>query len=449
MAGDIETQLSVPAVPLLEALFDQIPRLSWSWEELRAHQRAALTAALQHAASRSTFHRERLAGIDLESIDVDDLTGLPSMSKRDLMAHWDDVVTDPRLTLAAAREHLDRVDAEGLSALAGEYLVLTSGGSTGEPGIFCWSLTEMARFGASTIRWSAANGEGPPARAAWVAARSPRHPSGAAALISGSTLIPVDQPLPAIVEQLNELQPDAISTVCSMLPLLIEEARGGRLRVPVERISVFGDVLDPAAVAAAVDVFGVHPAEGYPTTDVGCIGQQAPGEPGLYLNEDLLLIEAVDVDDQPVPAGVAADHLLVTSLHQRTTPLIRYRVDDRVVIDPEPGRYAAYRRLASVDGRADDVFRYGDVTVHPHVFRSAIGRHLGVQDYEVAQTARGAVVRVVDGTGAVDGTALGRDISDRLRRAGLPTPDVEVVVVDRLARTAVGKRRLFVPIAAP
>jgi phenylacetate-coenzyme A ligase PaaK-like adenylate-forming protein len=383
--------------------------------------------------------------VDVGSIGPDDLSSLPTMTKHDLMAHWDDVVTDDRLTLAAARAHLERVDAEGLSALAGEYLVLTSGGSTGEPGIFCWSLAEMARFGASTLRWSAAAGFGPPARAAWVAARSARHPSGVAARVSGATLIPVDQPLAAIVEQLNAIQPDAISTVCSMLPLLVEEARRGRLRVRVDRIGVFGDVLDRDAAADAREVFGVEPTEGYPTTDVGCIAQQAPGEPGLYLTEDLLLVEVVDADDRPVPPGVAADHLLVTSLHQRATPLLRYRIDDRVVVEPELGRYAAYRRLASVDGRSDEVFRYGDVAVHPHVFRTAIGRHLEVVEYEGAQTEGGAVVCVAGGATPVDVPALRTAIVDGLRGAGVAAPQVDVVLVDRVARTAIGKRRPFVP----
>lgn len=233
-----------------------------------------------------------------------------------------------------------------------------------------------------------------------------------------------------------------------MLSVLVEEARRGRLRVPIERISVFGDVLDQEAAVAAAEVFGVEPTEGYPTTDVGYIAQQAPGERGLYINEDLLLVETVDADDKPVPPGVFADHLLVTSLYQRTTPLIRYRIEDRVVVDPEPGRYAAYRRLKCIDGRSDDIFRYGGVAVHPHVFRTAIGRHLNVSDYEVHQTERGAVVHVLQHDSPVDLAALGREITDELRRGGLPAPEIDVVVVDCLTRTGVGKRRRFIPVAS-
>lgn len=445
MEGEAATDRGLPDVPLLEVLFEHLPRLSWSTEQLRAHQSAALTSALRHAATHSPFHRERLAGIDIESVVPSDLDALPTMTKGDLMEHWDSVVTDARLTLPAARAHLDRLDVEGFSPFAGEFLVLTSGGSTGEPGIFCWSIAEMVRFGVSSIRWSAATGLGPPERAAWIAARSPRHPSAVAALITGANPIPIDQPVAVIVEQLNAAQPDAISTVCSLLPMLVEERRRGRLRVTVDRISVFGDVLDPDAAAAAAEVFGCAPVEGYPTTDVGYVAQQVPGEPGLYLNEDLLLVELVDHAEQPVLPGVAADHLLVTSLHQRTTPLIRYRIDDRVVVDPEPGHYAAYRRLASIDGRSDDVFRYGDLAVHPHVFRTTIGRHINVRDYELRQTRRGVSVRVVKGTSPPDADALRREIADALRHAGLPAPDVDVGVVDDLPRTAVGKRRRFLP----
>ena len=125
-----------------------------------------------------------------------------------------------------------------------------------------------------------------------------------------------------------------------MLPPLVDAADTGELRIAVDRISVFGDVLDrtgcprrPPACSAS------SRSRAIPTTDCGYIAQQAPGEPGLYLNDDLLVVEPVDADDQPVERGQMTDHLLVTSLHQRSLPLIRYRIDDRVTFDQVPGRY--------------------------------------------------------------------------------------------------------------
>lgn len=439
------TALAAMPAALLEYVVALLPHLSWSSDELAQHQRAALREVLAFAREASPWHRDRLAGIATDDLDPGDLSPLPTMTKRELMVHWDEVVTDRRLTLDAARRHLEAVDAGGLSLLLGEYLVFQSGGSTGEPGVFCWHDDDMARWGASVVRWAVAAGHGPPGSTAWVGARSLRHPSAAVTILNGGDprlIVPVDQPLADVVARLNDLQAEAVMVVGSMLGPLVDAARRGELRIRPQRMGVFGDVVDRRAMIDSVDVFGVAPTEGYPTTDVGHIGQQSPGEPGVYLNEDLLLVECVDEHERPVPAGVLCDHLLVTSLHQRTLPMIRYRVDDRVVVDPEPGAHAAFRRLSAIDGRSDDVFRYDGVTVHPHTFRSEMSRLTNVRDYQVCQTPSGAEVAVV---GDVDEEHLARDLRRALERAGLREPQVGVRRVEELPRSAVGKRRNFVP----
>jgi phenylacetate-coenzyme A ligase PaaK-like adenylate-forming protein len=106
-------------------------------------------------------------------------------------------------------------------------------------------------------------------------------------------------------------------------------------------------------------------------------------------------------------------------------------------------RYPAYSRIAEIDGRADDLFRYGALTVHPHSFRSVISRHQAVCDYQVRQTPAGAEILVVE-AGALDPDALARDLRGALATAGLPGAVVTVQVVEALPRTALGKRRLFV-----
>lgn len=432
--------------PLFEAILELVPRTTWSAAELAAHRRRELQASIAHAVAHSRFHADRLGSIEIRALDPEDLAALPTMTKSDLMAAWDDVVTDPALTLARAREHLARVDADGLSLLDEEYFVFTTGGSTGEPGVFCWSSAEMARWGASGARWSAAGGAGPPARQAWVGARSLRHPS-AAAYLGGQPelLVPIDQPVAAIVDRLNQLQPDMISTVASMLPELVAAAERGELVVPVERLALFGDVPDPAAVDRAHAVFGVVPAEGYPTTDVGYVAVQAPDEDGMYVCDDLIIVEPVDEQNHPVPPGTYSDHLLVTSLHQRTLPLIRYRIDDRVLMAPDSR--TAYGRILRVDGRSDDIFRYGEVAVHPHGFRSALAEFPSVVDFTVEQTPTGARVAVRTG-GPVDTRAIATRLTAVLERAGLADATVEVLGVEELARSGVGKRRRFVPLGS-
>lgn len=425
-------------------------RLSWNRQQLASHRRAALREAVGHAVAASPWHRERLAGIDVSTLETDDLRSLPVMTKRDLMAAWDRVVTDPALSLALAREHLDRVDRDGLSPLLSRYWVFTTGGTTGEPAVFVWPLDSVATWFGSVGRWLFA-GSGPPARGAWVAARSMRHPSAAITRMhDGGGLdlcVPVDQPIESLVQRLNELQPDTLSTICSMLPVLAEQAEAGRLAVRVRTIVVFGDVLDPAAARRAEAVFGAPVLETYPTTDVGHIACQTAGENGMYVNDDLLIVEGVDEHDRPVPAGTPTHHLLVTSLYQHTLPLIRYRIDDRLTFATDAGRVApAFNRITHIDGRADDLFRYNRAVVHPHVFRSVLSAYHEVTDFRVEQTPSGALVLVQGEISSGRLEALRSDLALGLQRAGVTAAVVEVRAVPHLPRTQMGKRIRFAPL---
>ena len=54
--------------------------------------------------------------------------------------------------------------------------------------------------------------------------------------------------------------------------------------------------------------------------------------------------------------------MLLTNLHNLTPPLIRYELTDRFT--PAGTSAGGYLR-ASVEGRSDDLFRYGEASVTP------------------------------------------------------------------------------------
>jgi len=107
----------------------------------------------------------------------------------------------------------------------------------------------------------------------------------------------------------------------------------------------------------------------------------------------------------------------------------------------------AFGRVADIEGRMDDVFRWpGGPVVHPHVFRSALAREPRVLEYQVRQTADGAAIDVCCGE-AIDARALATRIETELRPLGLAAPRVDVTRVERIARTGAGKLKRFVPLA--
>ena len=437
----------------IELMGPAIERLRWDRGRLETYRTEQLRALLTHASARSSWHRHRLAGVDLEAVTPRDLGSIPPMTKADLMENWDDIVTDDALSLAECRRHVQRLK-EGPAYLHDRYHVFTTGGSTGEPAVFVYDWDEWPAVLVSNLRWGIAFGgsDTAPRSVAFLGARHAHHMTAAGPMTFSDAAaqpmftVPLDQPAAAVIDTLNELQPEGLQLFPSYLPILIEAAEAGRLDLRLKSISTGGDRLLPEVAAQAERVFGVRPIESYPCVDVGLIASGLPGGEGMCINEDMLIVEPVDEDDRPVPPGTLSHHVLVTSLAYPLLPRIRYRLEDRIMV-AEPhgeGPLGTFAQMAQVDGRSDDLFRYGTLIVHPHVFRSAIARVPSVREYQVRQTARGADVLVAGGSDD-DRSMLGERLTAALSALDLPGAEVTVTAVAGFERTPIGKHKLFVP----
>lgn len=74
--------------------------------------------------------------------------------------------------------------------------------------------------------------------------------------------------------------------------------------------------------------------------------------------------------------------------------------------------------------------------MHPHGFRSPLGRHREIVECQVRQTPQGVTI-VVRTTGAFDTAVPAAEIAAELSRLGVPDRRVDVEVVDALP----GRRR--------
>ena len=425
-------------------------RLSWDAQRLARHQRDQLRALLAVAVSRSPFHARRLAGICPARFELSQLAELPVMTKEQMMASFDELVTDRRLTRALAERQLVAcADDPGL--LYDQYVCLVSGGSSGLRGLFVQTVGEYAEFAASVLRRAIARASaagGPPPGGllvAIVAAASPVHSSGFAAAVARGypvRMIPVPATLPAgeIVRRLNDAQPPALLAHTSALMLLAGEQRACRLRISPQSITATSELLTDQDRNAVRDAFGVPPIDQFVSTE-GLVGHSEPGGAVLSFATDMCIAELVDAGNRPVADGVPSAKVLLTNLHNHTQPLIRYELTDRFIRHPAAG--GPYLR-AAVEGRADEPFRYGTVTIDPLVIRTVMVRTPNAAEYQVRQTNSGIDVEVVaDGT--LDHAALASALEYSLRTAGLPDPRAHVHQVAEIGRhPQTGKTRRFV-----
>ena len=110
-----------------------------------------LRSLLRTAVDGSPWHRDRLRDVDVERVTRADLEQLPVMTKDDLMAHWDEIVTDPRLTLELVNDHLQTITTD--TYLFDEVHAVASGGSSGRRGVFAWGWEAWASASVCLIRW--------------------------------------------------------------------------------------------------------------------------------------------------------------------------------------------------------------------------------------------------------------------------------------------------------
>jgi phenylacetate-coenzyme A ligase PaaK-like adenylate-forming protein len=430
--------------------------IGWSRAQIVAEQRAGLRRLLRAARDGSPWHRERLRDIDVGAADASTLSRLPAMTKDDLMAHWDDIVTDRRVTLAAAEAHIARLTSDAY--FMERYHAVASSGSSGRRGVFVWDWDGWLVCNAGFMRWLIWRGMTDPALQgvapviATVAAEAPWHMTSAAPQTFSNpgittTRLAVTLPLAEIVAGLNDAQPVVLLGYPSMLRELAHEAKRGALRIAPKQIVGTSEPMLPEIRALLEQTWGAAVGNWWGTSEAGPTGISCHLGAGMHLAEDMMIIEPVDERGAPVPAGTPAQKVLLTNLINPLLPLIRYEVTDEVTVLDEPCPCgSAFRRVDDIQGRIDDVFRYASgVTVHPHVFRSPLSRAPAVIEYQVRQTPDGAHVQVRC-AGNADIAKLGSEIAEHLRRVGLAEPRVSVEQVDAIARSGSGKLKRFLPL---
>lgn len=431
-----------------------LERLGWDAGRLAACQRDRLRTLLARAIEGSPFHARRLRGVDPDRFELADLARLPVMTKADMMENFDAVTTDRRLTRDLVERHLARAVTDP-SLLLGDYVVLVSGGSSGQRGLFVQTVDEYAEFAASVTRRGmaatmAAGGLPPEGLViGMVGAGSPVHSSGLACVTATRPPVrlvpaPASLPIAEIVQRLNAAQPPNLLAYAAKLAELAAEQRDGRLKLNLRSVTSMSEAISAAERMAVTEAFGVPVIDTFVSTE-GLVGHSEPGGTVLTFAGDTCLAECTDDEGRPVPDGVASSKVLVTNLHNLTQPLIRYELADRFT---PAGTSEGGALRASVEGRSDDLFRYAEASVHPFVIGAPLLHAPAVREFQIRQTERGAdIVAVTDGD--FDPSAVVAAVASSLRQAGVAGAQVgfrQVGALDRDPMTS--KVRRFVPLPA-
>jgi phenylacetate-CoA ligase len=437
----------------------QVSREQWPRAQLVQHQQRRLDAVVRHAATHSPFYRRWFAETGTLGDGPVRLQRLPVLDKARLMEHFDELVCDPRLRREQLLDWAGRLTRDQL--YLDRYRVLLTSGSSGRQGLFVYDTAGWRSIATQFLRssnWAGLRPSLPRQRIAWLAGAGPSHISsqGAATLAIGLhrlLALPVTLPLPRLVQALNQFQPTYLNVYPSVAMWLAAEQRSGRLRLSPQILVTAGELRSPEMTQRLVDAFGVRPFDVYGSTE-GLFGSECQHHQGIHLFDDTSLVENVDPDGQPVPAGQPGARLLVTNLYNLVQPLLRLEVTDVVTLDPDPCRCGRpLVRASAIHGRSDDVLSLpgrhgGRVAVHPLHF-ALLTRDPQVGEFQVVQDGPALRILIVPSQAVTAGdTQLGmrlaQAVAGQLLGIGVHDPQVAVEHHRQLPRSPGGKLKLVV-----
>jgi phenylacetate-CoA ligase len=427
----------------------------WSRAQLDAFQARRLDELRRHAYARSAFYRRFHRGFEGRA-----LAELPVLTKADLMAAFDKVVTVPEVRLANVQRHLEALRSN--ERFLGKFWVSRTSGSTGHPGVFLANRDEWATIIASYARaqeWAGIKASlARRTRLGVVSSRVPWHQSARVGMSVDSPFFPVrrfdaTQPLSEIVAGLNDWQPENLIAYASMARVLAEEQLAGRLRISPRALMCPSEVLTAETEGRIERAWGDRPYNVYAATESAGVASECRRH-RMHLFEDLVIPEVVDDKNRPVPPGTAGAKILVTVLFSRTQPLIRYEMSDCVSLSTERCDCGLpFALLSGIAGRVEDSLimraKTGeDVVIHPNVFHRIL-EPLRVNEWQVIQESD--VLRVLLGKPGepVLLEQLAAALTGALREAGAEPPPVRIEIVDAVTRTLVGKAPLIKALRSP
>ncbi|MDO9094245.1 MAG: phenylacetate--CoA ligase family protein [Rubrivivax sp.] len=318
-------------------------------------------AALLNVAQRdSPLYRRRWGGART-------LADLEPVSKTELMQGFDDWATDRAITREGAEALL--ADPASLSdAWLGRYLVWSSSGTSGEPGIFVQDAASLAAYDAiDSLRL-----RGPVhAPGLWGMGRTFAYVGATGGHFAGVAsverlrrlawapwaprvqVLSVQTPLPALAAALQAMSPQVLVTYPSCAVALAALQQAGDLHLRLDELWLGGEQLSAAQRQQLGQTFACPVRNNYGASECYSIACAcALGR--LHLNDDWVLLETLDRQGRPVAPGETAHTVALTNLANRTQPLLRYVLTDRVRYLTHPCACGSHFPAIEVQGRADD-----------------------------------------------------------------------------------------------
>ena len=355
-------------------------------KQIKDYQKSKLNIVTDYAFRHSKFFNALYSGCDINAFE-----SLPIISKKTMMENLTDYNTlgltkekilDFCLEIEKSRDYSKRLDGINIGM---------SSGTSGNKGVeIVTPREEMYMKAALLARFDIPKGE--KMNVAFILRVSaPAFSLG----ILGHRLTYVSQlnSIENISSRLQDINPNILSAPPSMLKLIAKEVEEKRLNIKPKRLITYAEIIYPDVRNYLKEVFNCPLHEIYKCTE-GPIAMTCKHE-RLHINEDLVFVETFNKDGSKTIPGNPCEKLVITDLHKRAQPIIRYHLNDIITVSPKKCECGSnFRVIENIQGRSDDLLwgrkinRDSMQFIFPdYITRAIITSSENIDEYQVVQTS--------------------------------------------------------------
>ncbi|WP_341304871.1 hypothetical protein [Pseudomonas sp. TMP25] len=299
----------------------------WSADQLQAQQLLQLRELLVHSATTVPYYQQLFAQHDVQipdHIDAAFLLRLPISS---------------RLAIQQAEQG---IESHALPAEHGGKEYGKTSGSTGRPVRFARTAVTRTFWLAFALRdhlWHERDFSATLGAIRWYARGVAEAPSGASDPNWGVIVAPlfatgpscslnISATLAQQVEWLRREQPSYLVSFPSNLVALAHFAQESAITLPaVREVRCIGESLSEAQRQQIATTWQSRVTDIYSCEEAGYLALQCPVSGDYHVQSENVILEIIDEQGSPCPPGKIGQ-VVITTLHNFATPLIRYEVGD-------------------------------------------------------------------------------------------------------------------------
>lgn len=375
-----------------------VHRKFYSPKAIRSYQLKQLKSLVSYAKEHSTFYKDTFDKLNIETLT--DFKKLPIINKSIMMEHFDLLNTvglskDEVMSFAVKKE----LEKDYLGYYRDEFVIGLSSGTSGNKGIYITpkSLTKqlpfvfLARSGL-LLRYL-------PFKILFMLRVFSQGFYDINSPIISLNYLSTMTPINEVIDYINSHKINILMAPPSLCRLLLPYAHV--IKKPLKMIVTYAEVLEKEEKHRLQAIFKCKVIEIYQASEGQFASACSHGQ--LHINEDLVYVELLDEHYNEVnDAHVVAKHMLATNLVNLDQPLIRYEMNDLIVLDDPCPCGSHFRTIKNILGRNDDVltFKKNDGSTQ-HIFPDLMSRWImtcsdNIREYKVLQHLDKSLTVILD-----------------------------------------------------